>query len=136
TSPDEVFSKFYNETLARNVNDFYIQTKTKKSTNNIEILQKKVDSVRTVMEDAIYSAAKVSDATPNLNPTRQIQRIVPAQEAQFSAETNKAMLAQLLQNLELTKMNQLQEQPLIQLVDRPVYPLKVNELGKAKGLVL
>jgi hypothetical protein len=136
TSSDEVFSKAFNENLVRRVNEFYSQTKTKKSTDNITILEAKVDSVRKVMTGAIYSAAKVSDATPNLNPTRQVQRIAPAQEAQFSAEANRAILAQLLQNLELTKMNLLQEQPLIQLVDQPVYPLQVNRIGKVKGVII
>src|SRR5690606_22644166 len=79
TSPDEVFSKSFNETLTQTVNSFYTETKTRKSTDNIAILQQKVDSVRAVMENAIYSAAKVSDATPNINPTRQIQRIGPVQ---------------------------------------------------------
>lgn len=134
-SSDEVFSKAFNENLVRKVNEFYIQTKTKKSTANIGILQQKVDSVRAVMSGAIYSAAKVSDATPNLNPTRQVNRVAPAQEAQFSAETNKALLAELLQNLELTKMNLLQEQPLIQLIDQPIYPLPLNNLSVSKGLI-
>ncbi|MGV3763829.1 Wzz/FepE/Etk N-terminal domain-containing protein [Parapedobacter sp.] len=135
-SADEVFSKAFNENLVRKVNEFYVQTKTKKSTENIAILEAKVDSVRAVMEGAIYSAARVSDATPNLNPTRQVQRVAPAQEAQFSAETNKVILSQLLQNLEHTKMNLIQEQPLIQLVDQPVYPLKINRVGKMKGIVI
>ncbi len=135
-SPDEIFAKAFNENLVRRVNDFYIQTKIKKSSDNISILQHKVDSVRREMTGAIYSAVRVSDATPNLNPTRQVQRMAPTQEAQFSAEANKTMLAQLLQNLELTKMHLLQEQPLIQLVDQPVYPLKVDEVGKAKGIVV
>ncbi|GGC38974.1 hypothetical protein GCM10011386_33850 [Parapedobacter defluvii] len=135
TSPDEVFSKAFNENLVRRVNDFYIQTKTKRSTDNIATLQHKVDSVQAVMTDAIYSAAKVSDATPNLNPTRQVQRLGPAQKAQFSAEANKAILSQLLQNLELAKMNLVQEQPLIQVVDSPVYPLFVEKLGKVRGLI-
>lgn len=136
TTSDEVFSKSFNENLVRRVNDFYVQTKTRKSTNNIAILETKVDSVRAVMESAIYSAAKVSDATPNLNPTRQVQRIGPAQEAQFSAEANRAMLSQLLQNLEISKMALLQEEPLIQIIDQPVYPLKVDRLGKAKGIII
>lgn len=134
-SPDEVFSKSFNENLVKGVNEFYIQTKTKKSTNNIAILEAKVDSVRTVMTGAIYSAARVSDVTPNLNPTRQSQRVAPAQKAQFAAEANRTMLTQLLQNLEIAKMSQLQDQPLIQLVDTPVYPLPVNQLGKVKGVV-
>ncbi len=136
TSPDEVFSKAFNENLVKKVNEFYIQTKTKKTSDNIALLQEMADSVRAVMTGAIYSAARVSDATPNLNPTRQVQRIAPAQEAQFSAETNKLILSQLQQNLELTKMALLQEQPLIQLVDRPVYPLPVNKIGIVKGIVI
>lgn len=135
-SNDEVFSKSFNDALVRHVNEFYIQTKTNKSKRNIEILQHKVDSVRAVMGGAISTAATVVDATPNLNPTRQAQRIIPSQQAQFSAETNKAILGQLVQNLEASKMTLLQEQPLIQVVDQPVYPLKVEELGKAKATVI
>ncbi len=88
------------------------------------------------MTGAIYSAAEISDATPNLNPTRQVQRVGPTQEAQFLAEANRLILSQLLQNLELTKMNLLQEQPLIQLVDEPVYPLKVDRVGKGKSIII
>ncbi|RQP16658.1 MAG: hypothetical protein EAS52_11190 [Parapedobacter sp.] len=135
-SPDEVFAKGFNENLVRRVNEFYIQTKTKKLQENIAILEAKVDSVRKAMEGAIYSAARASDATPNLNPTRQVKRIGPTQEAQFSAEANKAILGQLLQNLEVTKMTLLQEQPLIQLVDQPVYPLQIDKIGKGKGIVI
>lgn len=136
TAPDEVFSKVFNETLVRRVNDFYIQTKTKRTAQQIALLETKVDSVRQVMEGAIYSAARVSDATPNLNPTRLSQRVAPTQEAQFAAEANKAILSQLIQNLELARMNLAQEQPLIQLVDQPVYPLPMSRIGKAKGIVI
>src|SRR5690606_10348005 len=59
TSPDEEFSKAFNENLVRQVNEFYVKTKTKKSVDNIAILQYKADSVRAVMTGAIYSAARV-----------------------------------------------------------------------------
>lgn len=135
-STDEVFSKRFNEELVENVNDFYVQTKTKKSLDNVAILQRKTDSVRAVMNGAIYSAAVVSDATPNLNPTRQVQRIAPIQKAQASAETNKAILSSLIQNLEMSKMTLLKEAPLLQIVDGPIYPLDKERLSKAKGVVL
>lgn len=135
-SPDEIFSKSFNDILVSRVNDFYIQTKTQKTTTNIALLEAKVDSVRRVMEGAIYSAARIADATPNLNPTRQSQRVVPVQGAQFSAEANRVMLSQLLQNLELARMTLAQEQPLIQLVDRPVYPLPVVRVGKLKAIII
>lgn len=135
-STDEVFSKKFNEEMVENVNDFYVQTKTKKSLDNVAILQRKTDSVRAVMNGAIYNAAAVSDATPNLNPTRQVQRAAPIQKAQASAETNKAILGSLIQNLEMSKMALMKETPLLQIVDGPIYPLKKDKFGKAKGLVL
>lgn len=135
-STDEVFAKRFNEEIVQNVNDFYVQTKTKKSLDNVAILQRKTDSVRAVMNGAIYNAAAVSDATPNMNPTRQVQRVAPIQRAQASAETNKAILSSLIQNLEMSKMALMKEAPLLQIVDGPIYPLHKERFGKAKGIVL
>ncbi len=135
-SSDEVFSKEFNEAIVDQVNNFYINTKTKKSLDNIAILQRKTDSVRAVMNGAIAASAVVADATPNLNPTRQSQRLIPTQRSQFSAETNRAILGQLVQNLEMSKMALLKETPLIQVVDEPIYPLQIIKSGKLKGLVV
>jgi len=133
---DEFFAKSFNDQIVKNVNDFYVQTKTKRSLDNVKILQQKTDSVRAVMNGAIYTAAAVSDATPNLNPTRQSMRTAPVQRSQFSAETNKTILAELLKNLELAKISLRREAPLIQVVDQPEYPLDIKALGKIKGLLL
>ena len=133
---DEVFAKTFNDEIVKQVNDFYVQTKTKKSLQNISILQQKADSVRMMMNGAIYSAAAVADATPNLNPTRQVQRVAPMQRSQFAAETNKAILSELVKNLEISKMALSRERPLIQVVDQPVYPLEKYKFGKLKGIVL
>lgn len=132
---DEVFAKLFNNELVKNVNKFYILTKTKKTLQNVEILQRKTDSVRTVMNGAIYTAVAVADATPNLNPTRQVQRIAPAQRAQFSAETNKAVLGEMVKNLEMTKMTLLKETPLIQVIDEPIFPLPEEKFSKLKATI-
>jgi hypothetical protein len=131
---DENFSKFFNDLIVKNVNDFYVKTKTKKSLENVEILQQKTDSVRAVMNGAIYAAVAVSDATPNLNPTRQIQRVAPMQRAQFSAETNKTILGELVKNLEMSKIALRNETPLIQVIDKPVFPLESEKFSKLRGL--
>lgn len=133
---DESFAKIFNDLLVKNVNDFYVQTKTKKTLQNVEILQHKTDSVRAIMNGAIYSAVAVADATPNLNPTRQVQRVAPVQRAQFSAETNKIILSEMAKNLEITKMALLKETPLIQVIDQPIFPLKKDKFGKAKGILV
>jgi len=135
-SKDEFFSKSFNNEIVKNVNEFYVITKTKKSLENVNILKQQVDSVRAVMNGAIYSAVAVSDATPNLNPTRQIQRVAPVQRSQFSAETNKAILSELVKNLELARMTLRKERPLIQVIDEPVLPLEKKELTYAKGSLI
>lgn len=127
---DEAFAKEFNTALVKEVNDFYRITKTRKAQQNIEIIQSQVDSIRRVMHGSIQAVASIADATPNLNPTRQAQRIVPTQRSQFSTETNKAILNQLVQNLELAKMTLLKESPLIQIIDEPTFPLEKNSVSK------
>jgi len=135
-SADEIFAKTFNDALVKNVNQFYVNTKTKKTLANVQILQHKTDSVRAVMNGAIYNAVAVADATPNLNPTRQVQRVAPAQRAQFSAETNKAILSSLVQNLEMSKVSLMKETPLLEVIDMPVYPLSVYKVGKLFAIAI
>lgn len=134
-SNNEGFSKELNDQIVKNVNVFYLQTKTKKSLQNVQIMQRKTDSVRSIMNGAIYTAVAVADATPNLNPTRQVQKIAPAQKAQFSAETNKAILSTLVQSLEMSKIALMKETPLLEIIDQPVFPLAKQKFGKAKGII-
>src|SRR5690606_27628587 len=108
---DEAFAKVFNNEIVKTVNDFYVQTKTKKSLENLAILQHQTDSVKVVLEGAIYSTAATLDATPNLNPTRQVLR-TPVQRSQFSAEANRAILMELIKNLEMAKMALRKETPL------------------------
>ena len=88
------------------------------------------------MNGAIYTAAAALDATPNLNPSKLIQRNVPTQKAQFSAEANKAILTNFIQSLELGKISLLKETPLIQTIDVPIYPLEKTKLGRLKGAIV
>ncbi len=133
---DELFAKAFNEQLVARVNDFYVTTKTKKSLENVAILQHKADSVRGVMTGAIYRAARVADATPNLNPTRQTQRVAPIQSAKVSAEVNQAVLPELIKNLELSKISLSKETPLLQVVDKPVLPLDSTKTSKMRSAII
>lgn len=136
TSPDELFAKIFNEELVKKVNEFYLDTKTRKNLQNVIILQEKTDSVRGIMTGAINRAAAAADATPNQNPTRMAQRVAPIQNATASAEINKQVLSTLIQNLELSKISLEKETPLIQIVDDPVLPLEKKGFGKLKGGVI
>jgi len=132
---NELFAKAFNEAIVQQVNEFYISAKTKKTKEALDILQAKSDSVLRIMNGAISSAAITADATPNLNPTRQAQRVVPVQKAQFTAEANKAILSELIKNLELTKMKLMKETPLIEIIDKPIFPLEKDKPGRIKSIL-
>ncbi|OKS86946.1 Wzz/FepE/Etk N-terminal domain-containing protein [Mucilaginibacter polytrichastri] len=132
---DEIFAAQFNNQIVKTVNDFYIQTKSGKALQNLAILQHQTDSVKAVLNSAIYQAAAINDATPNLNITRQVLR-TPVQRSQFNADANKAILSQLVQNLELAKISLRKDTPLIQVIDTPIYPLDKEKLGKIKAIVL
>lgn len=126
TAENESFAKEFNEQIVNTVNDFYTQTKTKKSLENLAILQHQTDSVKRMFNNAIYQTVAVADATPNLNPNKQLLR-APAQRSQFNADANRAILTQLIQNLEVAKITLRKETPLLQIIDKPILPLDVNK---------
>jgi hypothetical protein len=134
-STNELFSKDFTEILAKVVSDFYVQTKTEKSTKNVAILQRQTDSVRRALNGGISGVATSVDNNPNANPALQILR-VPSQRRIVEVQTNTAILNEMVKNLEMAKMSLLQETPLIQVIDRPILPLDKERLGKLKGLVL
>jgi len=132
---DELFSKVFNDKLVETVNDFYVQTKTKKSSQNVLILRKQADSVRKVLNGSISGVAAAIDAAPNANPNQLILR-VPSQRKQVDVQASTAIYSEIVKNLELSRMSLLQETPLIQLIDKPVLPLPFSKLGKLKGILI
>ena len=135
-SGDELFAKYFNQELVETVNSFYMDTKIKKNVENISILQVKTDSVRSVLSGSINRAAIVSDATPNQNPTRMAERMIPIQSSRVNTEISQATLGTLLQHLEMSKIALLKESPLLQIVDEPILPLAKKKVGKLIGIIV
>jgi len=134
-SPNELFSKIFCERLIQNVTDFYVQTRTKRSTENLAILTKQVDSVRNELNNAISGVASAADANPNANAAFQRLR-VSSQRRQVDVQANTAILSELVKQQEIAKLDLRNNKPLIQALDRPVLPLEKDRVGKAKGLVI
>jgi len=134
-STDEFFSKTFAEVLEKVVSDFYIETKTEKLVKNVTILQRQTDSVRRLLNGAISGVATSIDSAPNPNPLLQTLH-VPSQRKQVDVQTNGAILNELVKNLEVAKMSLLQATPLIQVIDRPIFPLEKTKPGRLKGLLL
>ncbi len=134
-STDEYFSKAFSENLANEVSCYYIEIKSKKAKQNMEILQHQTDSIRAVLDGSIVSVAKASDNTFALNPAMQVQKTTISKK-QFDVQANTAILTQLVTNLEMAKVSLRKETPLIQVIDRPILPLKKEKVGNFKSLIL
>jgi hypothetical protein len=134
-SEDEVFSKAFTEALVSEVSQFYVEAKTKKSVANLAILQFQTDSIRNQLNRAISGVAQSNDAIPNLNASRQVLRSA-TQQRQIDVQANTAILTELVKNLELSKLSLRKETPLIQAIDKPIFPLPVEKFGKSKGILL
>jgi len=134
-STDQLFSKIFAETLVKDVSDFYIETKIKKTVENVAILQNQRDSVRRELDRAIHGVASSSDVNPNPNPNMQVLHVA-SQRKGFDVQINQSMLSELVRNLELAKVTLRKETPLIQIIDKPVLPLDVKKFSTVKGVVI
>jgi hypothetical protein len=135
SSENELLSYAMNSLIVKNVNDFYVQTKTKKSLENLYILQHQADSIRRSLNGAISNVAASIDFNPNANQARQVLK-VPSQKRQVDLEANKAILTELVKNLEISKVSLRKETPLIQIIDEPNLPLDKQKLSVAKGSIM
>lgn len=134
-SVNEVFSKAFTEALASVVSDFYIDTKSKKARINMTILQRQLDSIRGELNGSIASVAVANDRTFSLNPALNVKR-VPSVRKQVDVQANTTILTELVKQTELAKVTLRKDTPLIQVIDKPTYPLKKERFGKAKGIVI
>lgn len=133
-SHDEFFSKQFCEMLAKETSDYYIETKSKKARNNVEVLQKQVDSIRNELNGAIYNVAEELDNVYNLNPAFN-KKGTRSKKRQIDVQSNSSILTNLIVQLELAKITLRKETPLIQTIDMPILPLDIEKVGKIKSTI-
>ena len=134
SSKDEGFAKLFNETLVSKVNTFYLETKTKKTGENLRILQLQADSVRAILDASLGNLAAEQDRIPNANPLLSTAT-VNGRRKQIDVQTSASVFQEIVKNLEVAKINHRINSPLIQLIDSPSFPLKRTELRLVKGMV-
>ena len=135
SSKDEPFAKTFNEALVEKVNTFYFETKTKKTGENLAILQTQADSVRSILDESIGAYASATDRVPNANPLLSAAT-VESKKRQIDVQATGAVYQEIVKNLEIAKVNHRNNSPLIQIIDSPRLPLKRSEIRLVKGMVL
>ena len=113
-STDEGFSKNFCESLAQVTTDYYIELKTKKSKQNVDVLQKQVDNIKSKLNYSMIGSWGLE---------------------KINSQVNFTILGQLSANLELAKVTLQKETPLIQIIDQPILPLDKSWLSKKKSFL-
>ena len=122
---DEVFAKIFNEVLVNKVNSFYYKTQTKKTAFNLNVLQVQTDSVKRLLDMSFLALAEIDQNIPNLNPLVKTAK-VPYQKAMANLQANQAIYLEVVKQLELAKVTHRNKTPLIQIIDKPSFPLENN----------
>ena len=134
-STNELFAKYFCEALAKQVSDFYVTSKSRKARMNMSILERQTDSIRGELNSAITGVAVANDNTFNLNPALNVRR-APSARRQVDVQANTAILTELVKQTEMAKVALRKETPLIQIIDKPILPLKKEKFGKSEGIVI
>jgi len=122
---DEAFAKIFNEVLVNKVNSFYYKTQTKKTAFNLNVLQVQTDSVKRLLDMSFLALAEIDQNIPNLNPLVKTAK-VPYQKAMANLQANQAIYLEVVKQLELAKVAHRNKTPLIQIIDKPSFPLENN----------
>jgi hypothetical protein len=131
---DELLAKSFNENLVSIVNDFYNKTKTQKTGENLNILERQADSVKKVLDKSILVLAEKDQSIPNPNPLTKVS-LVPYQKALIDVQANGAIYQEIVKQLELAKVSHRNKTPLIQIIDKPTLPLENSRLKLFECLV-
>lgn len=131
---DENFAKNFIELLTKNAVNYYIDYKSKKARENLQLITTKTDSIRNILYGNLERINIVSDAQL-LNVVRQTPRF-DNQKSQANIQAHSVLYAELLKQLGLAQITAQKETPLIQIIDKPRLPLEVDKIGKLVAMVL
>jgi len=132
---NEFFAQEFDQVLVRNVNEFYVDTRTKKARENLQLLQGQTDSVKRVLDQKIYELADATQKLPNANPLYATNQ-VPIQKLNIDLQTSAAVYAEMVKNLEVSKITLRNTTPLIQIIDEPILPLEDEGWSLLKTVII
>lgn len=134
SSRDEIFSKMFCEILVQKAIDQYLESKNKYRIINVEQLQKRVDSLNSIMTSKTFSAAKSKQALVDLNPAIMNAPVTNDILTRDMAITY-GLYASTYNNLQSSKSMLSQETPVVEIIENSRFPLRQNEEDNLKILI-
>ena len=132
---DEKLSALFSQRLVQIATTKYVESKTKLKAINVALLQRRADSLASLLNDKTLRAASSQQVLVDVNPalkTAPITAEISSREKSMIA----TIFAEVVKNLEIAKSILSQETPAIQMVDQSTFPLEKVKASKAKAAIL
>jgi hypothetical protein len=130
---NEQWAFLFSKMVVQHAIDLYMEIKVGKLIATELDLTRKRDSIRGLLDGTITTLAIETD----LNSHSPLMRYKTKQaKKQVDVEVLKTMYGNIIQNLEMTKFQRSQEEPIIEIIDEPILPLRIEKFGKAKGILI
>jgi uncharacterized protein involved in exopolysaccharide biosynthesis len=127
---NEQWALLFSKMLVQHAIDLYMEIKVGKLISTERELTRKRDSIRGLLDGSITTLAIETD----LNSHAPLMRYKTKQaKKQVDVEVLKTMYGNVIQNLEMTKFQRSQEEPIIEIIDEPILPLAKEEFDILYG---
>lgn len=123
-SKNEELSKYFLDYLYSNLDSYYISKSVQRQKRNYDLIKHRADSLLDLMGSKESSGADYMDQ--NANIAKMVVR-VKVERARRDVELLNLMYAEVLKNLEIAKFNLESQAPMLQVIDRPVFPLLMTK---------
>lgn len=126
---DEMLSKLFTDRLVAIATKLYVESKIKVKQANVNMLQKRADSLAAILNNKTFVAASSQQSLIDVNPALRTAPIV----AEISTREKTmigSIFSEVVKNLEISKTILSQEVPAIQIIDESTLPLEKKKLSK------
>ncbi len=130
-SSDEDFSLLFNQRLIEAVKSFYLNINNTNTKNTLIGLQNKADSLQRLLFQKSFQSAGLFNANNGLKTYSANEEI-----SQKDKTVAFALYAEVVKNIELTKITQSQQTPIFQIIDSPQLPLETKKLQLIELLLI
>ena len=119
---EEKLSNLFCETLLKQGVNKYLEIKTKTKLANVQVLQRRADSLSSILLQKTITSASQQQILLDINPANKIEGVSYEMTAREKNMVS-TIFAEVVKNLEVSKTLLSQEAPTIQVIDRSYLPL-------------
>jgi len=130
---NELWAFMFSKMLIKHAITLYMDIKMGKLIETESTLMHKRDSIRRLLDGSITNLAVSTDLDSH---TPLMRHKTNQAKKQIDVQMLTALYGDIVKNLEITRFNKSQEEPIIEIIDEPIMPLDYYQLGKVKGVIL